>query len=72
MHGVKVEHNDRQRVNKAWVSINWKINQAKCILVKSDVNNVDHLLNGEGLKPTPERVRAITGIREPCRVGSDS
>lgn len=60
------EHNSRLRVVlERAKSIILKLNKAKCILAKSEVNCVGHLLTGEGLKPTPERVRAITEIREP-------
>ena len=46
-------------------SINLKLNKAKCVLAKSEENYVGHLLTGEGLKPTPERVKAITEMRDP-------
>lgn len=59
------EHNSRLRVVlERTKSINFKLNKAKCILAKSEVNYVGHLLTGKGLKPTPERVGAITEIRE--------
>lgn len=60
------EHNSCLRVVlERAKAINLKLNKAKCILAKSEVNYVGHLLTGEGLKPTPERVRAITEMREP-------
>lgn len=60
------EHNSRLRVLfERAKSIILKLNKAKCILAKSEVNYVGHLLTGEGLKPTPERVSAIREIREP-------
>lgn len=60
------EHNSRlQVVLERAKSINLKLNKAKCILPKSEVNYVGYLLTGEGLKPTPERVRAIREMREP-------
>lgn len=67
VHGRdKQEHNSRLRVVlERAKSINLKPNKAKCILAKSEVNYVGHLTTGEGLKPTPERVRAITEMREP-------
>ena len=60
------EHNSRLRtVLERAKSINLKLNKAKCVLAKSEVNYVGHLLTGEGLKPTPERVKAITEMRDP-------
>ena len=60
------EHNSRLRaVLERAKAINLKLNKSKCVLAKSEVNYVGHLLTGEGLKPTPERVRAITEMRAP-------
>lgn len=60
------EHNSRLRVVlERAKSTNLKLNKAKCILAKSEVNYVGHLLTRKGLKHTPEQVRAITEMREP-------
>ena len=60
------QHNSRPRtVLERAKSIILKLNKAKCVLAKSEVNYVGHLLTGEGLKPTPERVKAITEMRDP-------
>ncbi|KAK3098150.1 hypothetical protein FSP39_016659 [Pinctada imbricata] len=67
IHGANMEqHNARLRtVLQKARSINLKLNKAKCVIGKPEVNYVGHLLTGDGLKPTPERVRAITEMRVP-------
>ena len=67
VHGANMEqHNVRLKtVPEKARSINLKLNEAKCVIGKPEVKYVGHLLTGDGLKPTPERVRAITEMRVP-------
>lgn len=52
VHGRDEQEHSRLRVVLERVkSINLKLNKAKCILAKQEVNYVGHLLTGEGLKP---------------------
>ena len=60
------EHNSLLRtVLERAKSIKLKLNKAKCVLAKSEVIYVGHLLTGERLKPSPERAKAITEMRDP-------
>jgi transposase InsO family protein len=67
VHGKTLkEHNKRlvQVLEKAR-AMNLKLNSIKCKIGMSEVDYVGHRLTGEGLRPTPDRVKAITGMRDP-------
>ena len=67
VHGKTLkEHNERLRnVLQKARSINLKLNKAKCVFAKPEVDYVGHKLTGEGLKPTDQRIEAIVKMREP-------
>ncbi|KAI4884219.1 hypothetical protein NFI96_005617 [Prochilodus magdalenae] len=46
-------------------SINLKLNRAKCKIRMTEVSYVGHVLSADGLKPDPEKVRAIQDMPEP-------
>ncbi len=70
VHGKTIEeHNERlEKVLKKARDINLKLNKKKCKFGCKEVNYVGHLLTGEGLKPTAERVSAIAGMPEPTDI----
>ena len=69
VHGANMEqHTSNARLKTVLQkarSIHFKPNEAKCVIGKPEVKYVGHLLTGDGLKPTPERIRAITEMRVP-------
>ena len=67
IHGKTIEeHNDRLRkVLEKARSINLKLNRKKCVIAEPEVNYVGHKLTGEGIKPTEQRIEAITNMRDP-------
>lgn len=46
-------------------SINLRLNRAKCKIRMTEVSYVGHVLSADGLKPDPEKVRAIQDMPEP-------
>ncbi|KAA5557129.1 hypothetical protein F3G48_32920, partial [Pseudomonas aeruginosa] len=42
-----------------------KFNKEKCVIGVKEVKYVGHILSSEGLKPDPEKVRAIVDMKEP-------
>ena len=64
VHGkTEDEHNERLiKVLKKAREINLRLNKQKCRIGLPEVNYVGHLLTGEGLKPTADRVNAIVRI----------
>jgi hypothetical protein len=67
IHGETLEeHTSRLRkvLDKAR-KIGLRLNAAKCVLIKPEVDYVGHRLTGEGLKPTQDRVKAIVQMKEP-------
>jgi len=67
IHGkTRQEHDTRlKKVLETCRKINLKLNRRKCQIGKSEVNYVGHKLTAEGLKPTDERVKAISNLRPP-------
>ena len=67
VHGrTEAEHNQRlMKVMEKARQIDLKLNKNKCRIGLSEVNYVGHLITGDGLKPTDERVKAITSMPEP-------
>ena len=70
IHGATLkEHNERlKKVLERCQEINLKLNKSKCQIGQKEVNYVGHKLTGEGLKPTDERIRAITNMQPPTDV----
>ena len=65
--GSTVEEHDlrlRQVIDRARV-YNPKLNSSKCKVRKHKVSYVGHLITSEGLKPGPEKVRAVTDMLIP-------
>ena len=71
VHGSTLEeHTNRlEEVLEKARSIGLKLNIAKCVLMKPEVDYVGHRLTGDGLKPTKDRVRAIVDMKEPSNKG---
>ena len=62
----KEYHNRRicavlERIRQA----NMKLNRDKCIIGLSEVSYVGHTFGPDGLKPSPEKLRAIMEIPQP-------
>lgn len=65
--GRTVEEHDKvlKQVVERATSYNLKLNFDKCRIRKSEVPYVGHIVTSEGLKPDPDKVRAITSMSPP-------
>ena len=70
IHGkTMAEHEQRLvRVLQKCREINLKLNKKKCHIGLQEVNYVGHKITSEGLKPTDERVKAISSMKSPENV----
>ena len=70
IHGrTREEHNNRLlQVLKKCREINLVLNKKKCQIGKSEVTYVGHRLTSEGLRPTEDRVKAISNLQAPTDV----
>jgi hypothetical protein len=67
VHGSTLAiHNERlEKVLERCRQIDLKLNSGKCHIGMPEVTYVGHRLTGEGLKATPDRLKAITEMRTP-------
>ena len=67
VHGPNREVHDRRltKVLEKAREINLQLNENKCKFGKTEVDYVGHKLTGDGLKPTKERIKAITEMASP-------
>ena len=63
------DHNLRLVLNRAR-QVNLKLNPTKCKFGVTNVNYVGHTFTSDGLKPDPEKVKAITDMPSPDSVQS--
>ena len=70
VHGSTLkEHNERlERVLQRCKEIDLRLNKEKCQIGLHEVNYVGHKLTGDGLKPTVERVKAMTTMPKPQNI----
>ena len=70
VHGrTQEEHHERlKKVLEKARSIGLKLNKDKSHFGLNEVNYVGHKLTGEGLRPSEERIKAITNMKEPRNV----
>ena len=63
------EHDARlKRVLDRVQDVNLKLNQKKCQIRKKEITYVGHLLAKDGLKPDPEKVRAVQAVTRPSKM----
>ncbi|XP_060079959.1 uncharacterized protein K02A2.6-like [Ylistrum balloti] len=66
---TKEEHDHRlQRVLERAREYNVKLGQDKCVIGQTEVTYVGHLLTKNGVKPDPEKVRAVQNMEKPINV----
>ena len=71
VHGrTKEEHDERlthvlQRLQEAGITLNTD----KCCFSQTSVTFLGHLIDGAGIRPDPEKVAAIQGVRKPENIG---
>ena len=67
VHGaMEVEHNKRlSQVLHALTDAGVKLNQSKCKYKQSSLDYFGHVINGEGLSPSKEKVKAIIDLAPP-------
>ena len=65
--GRDKEHHDTilKRVLGRVASYNLQLNFDKCLISRSEVSYVGHLISADGLRPDPEKTKAIFGMPEP-------
>ncbi|MCG8047630.1 MAG: RNase H-like domain-containing protein [Candidatus Thiodiazotropha endolucinida] len=68
--GKDIEEHDRrlQKVLNRIREYNMKLNRDKCEFRKSSISYVGHILTGQGIKPDPEKVRAVKEMMPPTDV----
>ena len=69
--GRDTEHHDqilRQVIEKA-TSYNLRLNYEKCHIRQQSVKYVRHLITMDGLKPDPEKTKAVAEMPEPQKTG---
>ena len=60
------EHDQRlKRVLDRSKEYNLKLNRGKCEIKRTEVKYVGHLLTAEGVKPDPEKIRAVETMKKP-------
>ena len=60
------EHDARlKKVLDRVEEVNLKLNQKKCQIRKEEIAYVGHLLTKDGLKPDPEKIRAVQAMTKP-------
>jgi transposase InsO family protein len=67
IHGKTMQqHNQRlEAVLRRARECQLKLNAKKTVIAQTEVQYTGHMLTGEGLKPTPDRVKAIVDLKEP-------
>lgn len=66
---TKEEHDDRlNAVLKTFRDSGLKLNKAKCHFAKSQIQYFGHIISAEGMKPDPNKVKAITQMPSPTNV----
>ncbi|XP_057191716.1 uncharacterized protein K02A2.6-like isoform X1 [Triplophysa rosa] len=65
--GENVEQHDARlrRLLERVRSINLKLNREKCKIRMDEIKYIGHVLSGEGLKPDPDKIKAIVEMYEP-------
>lgn len=65
--GETVEEHDRRLVQllKKAREQNLKLNKSKCKIRTSEIRYIGHILSADGLKPDPEKVRAVAQLPPP-------
>jgi hypothetical protein len=60
------EHNSRlESVFERCAPVNLKLNMVKCKFLQPELKYVDHIICNKVLKPNPEKVVAITSLKQP-------
>ncbi len=70
VHGKDMEEHDQRlkRVLEIVKRVGLQLNKAKCKFRKSEVSYFGHLVGKDGLKPQPEKVKAISELQPPGNV----
>jgi len=62
-------HNLIRKIVKRAKEMNIKFNESKLQYCKKEIKFMGHIINGDGMRPDPEQVKAITELKKPsCRV----
>jgi hypothetical protein len=65
------EHDARlKKVLDRVQEVNLKLNQKECQIRKEEIAYVGHLLTKDGLKPDPEKIRAVQAMTKPSNTKS--
>ena len=63
------EHDERlRRFMETIKSSGFKLNREKCQISKSELNFFGHVIGKDGVKPNPERVKAIASLSPPNNI----
>ena len=67
MWGKDIQEHDAglKKVLDRVQEVNLKLNQKKCQIRKEEIAYVGHLLTKDGLKPDPEKIRAVQAMTKP-------
>ncbi len=70
VHGSTMEEHDKRLniVMEKVAKLGLRLNDSKCVYRKSEVCYFGHIISGEGIKPNPDKVRAIAELEPPKNV----